>query len=76
VRFAIGFILGVAVGYPTALFTWMSIVMPDSHGGGGHGAAAIAGPSVAMAGLFVVAPVVAVIAGLLAGYLFRSLKLR
>jgi hypothetical protein len=70
-RFAIGFILGAIIAYPIVLFAWVNLVMPDSRYGGGHGVAAIAGPSVLYSGLYMVAPLGALIAGLALGFWVR-----
>jgi hypothetical protein len=70
--YALSFILGAIVGYAITLFIWVlftDIDRPNSHGMEG-----IEGLAVAYFGLFIVAPLGALIAGLVAGRLLRERK--
>lgn len=73
-RFAIGFILGAIVTYPIVLFVW--VLATDYDRPNAHGLEGMEALAVAYMGLYVVAPLAAMIAGLVLGFLLRNSKPR
>jgi hypothetical protein len=70
-RYAIDISLAALGGYFLTIVIWIFFVMPHVDGGS-HGAAMYTGYAAVLAGLFVVAPLGALVAGLVTAYLLRT----